>query len=82
MSLALGWADRREIMSDLFAKLSTILLCVFIVSVSSCTAYTNKINADATIEAVKLGADPMEFQCGLSSSSVTEKFCLVVASRK
>lgn len=68
-------------MESTLTKCVTAAMCVFIISVSSCTAHRNKVNAEVMKKAIEKGASPMEAACGLSSQ-VTETFCISVSAGK
>jgi hypothetical protein len=62
----------------LFWKLAAVVLCVGIVSISSCAAF----RSHQVAEAIKAGIDPLDAGCAIGTMTPEREVCSIRAARK
>ena len=66
-------------MMEYYSKLGAIILCIFIVTIGSCTFGESALIAYA----IARGADPIAARCGISGSiNSGANQCLLISARK
>jgi hypothetical protein len=62
----------------LFWKLAAVVLCVGIVSISSCAAF----RSHQVVVAIKAGIDPLDAGCAIGTMTPEKEVCAIRAARK